>query len=374
MATTRLIHITPELPPTVGGIADYTAILSQRLMEVSNGAVEPVLLRAGKASDTEPDVDFRIVDHGRSYSAGALSTTIEQLTSETSGPAVVLLQYSGYGYAPRGAPLWLLRALQQVCGGEGVPLITMFHELYATGPPWTGAFWVSPMQRYVAAQLGKLSRAILTNRVDSANWLRGYVASGTPVRVQSVFSNVGEPENIPSWRERQPYAVVFGGKSMKQRLYDRLQPCHINELQGIGIYQIVDVGSPGAAPETIHGLPIDERGIQPVEAISALLRKARAGLLHYPVDYLTKSGIWSGYVAHGVPSIVISPPRCTRIIREGTHFTRWDPVSPPRSLSVDNFKKSHVHDWYRQHAHSTIAAKQFMEAISQVVHICSKQR
>ena len=374
MAKTRLIHITPELPHTVGGIADYTAILSRRLVEVSDQAVEPVLVRAGKALGKLPELGFRCVDHGGTYSSEALGATIEQLANEGGGPAVVLLQYSGYGYAPRGAPLWLLRALQQACGKGGVPLITMFHELYAMGPPWTSAFWLSPVQRYVAAQLARLSSAVVTNRSKSATWLHRYVPSETPVRVQPVFSNVGEPEHVPAWDECKPYAVVFGGKGMKTRLYDTLQPVHLNIMHDLGIRGIKDIGSPEAAPKAIHGTPIEELGIQPAESVSALLSGARAGLLHYPVDYLTKSGIWSGYVAHGVPSIVISPPRCTRIIREGTHFTRWDPVSSPRSLSVDNFKKSHVHDWYRQHAHSTIAAKQFMEAISQVAHICSNQR
>ena len=65
----HIIHITPELPPTVGGIADYTAILTQRLVEVSDGILEPVLVRAGKASDELPNVDFEYVDHGDTYSA-----------------------------------------------------------------------------------------------------------------------------------------------------------------------------------------------------------------------------------------------------------------------------------------------------------------
>jgi hypothetical protein len=43
----RLIHIAPELPPTVGGVADYAVILSRRLVEVSDGTVEPVLIYAG---------------------------------------------------------------------------------------------------------------------------------------------------------------------------------------------------------------------------------------------------------------------------------------------------------------------------------------
>jgi len=362
----RLIHIAPELPPTVGGIADYTAILSRRLVEVSNGTVEPVLVRAGKASDNSPDVDFRCVNHDGSYSAEALSATIEQLANEAKGPTVALLQYSGYGYAPRGAPLWLLRALQQACGEKGVPLITMFHELYATGPPWTSAFWLSPVQRYVAAQLARLSSAVVTNRAKSTTWLRRYVPAETPVRVQPVFSNVGEPEHVPGWDEREPYAVVFGGRSMKRRLYDALQPAHLSMMLDLGIHRIVDVGSPGAAPERIHGTAVEERGIQPAESISALLSEARAGLLHYPVDYLTKSGIWSGYVAHGLPTLVFSDEHPTEVVKNGVHYIRVDDGLPYVSKELLRKIGQVASSWYRDYAHSGKGGEAIYEYICTV--------
>lgn len=360
MQSVRLIHIIPELPPTVGGIADYTAILSRRLVEVSGGAVEPVFIRAGKGTGKSPEVDFSCVDLGGSYSAETLHATIERLGNEASGQAVVLLQYSGYGYAPRGAPLWLLRALQRDCGEEGVPLITMFHELYATGPPWTSAFWLSPAQRYVAAQLARLSQAVVTNRAQSATWLRRCAPSEIPVCVQPVFSNVGEPEYVPPWEAREPHAVVFGGRAMKQRLYSALQLSHLNEMRDLGIRQIVDVGSPSAAPDAIYGLPIVERGIQPAGSISRVLMNARAGLLHYPVDFLTKSGICSAYLAHGAVPLILSPSRTTEIIHEGYHFIR---LRDRKRISTDEATIVHQEGrvWYQKHAHSMEAARSMLD-------------
>ena len=361
-----LIHITPELPPTLGGIADYTAILSQRLVEVADEAMEPVLVRAGKASGTPPEVGFRCVDHGGTYSAKALCATIEQLADEASGHAVVLLQYSGYGYAPRGAPLWLLRALQQACGENGVPLITMFHELYATGPPWTSAFWLSPVQRYVAAQLARLSSAVVTNRAKSATWLSRYVPAETPVCVQPVFSNVGEPEHVPGWDEREPYAVVFGSANKKRRLYKALKVNHVCQMRSVGVSRVLDIGSKGAAPAQLHKLPIEEHGIQSSEAIGSIFRHARVGLLSYPVDYLTKSGIWSSYVAHGMLPLVFSLRRDTEVVHEGSHFLRLqsdaEAVAPDEAQHV----AATAYRWYQTQASSESAARTFARLLDTV--------
>ena len=173
----RLIHIAPELPPTVGGVADYTAILSQRLVEVSDGTVEPVLMHAGNQPAEAIDVPFPVEDLSGECSATALAQAIERLAAEADGRAVVLLEYSGYGYASRGVPLWLARDLRQVCGEDGVPLITMFHELYATGPPWTSAFWMAPLQQHVAAQLARMSAGIVTNRKSGVSWLQKHRAN-----------------------------------------------------------------------------------------------------------------------------------------------------------------------------------------------------
>jgi len=170
---TRFIHVTPELPPTVGGVADYTAILSQRLVEVSSSSVESVLMHAGKTPTEAIEVNFPVVDLSGAQSAVTLADTVRDLANEADGDAVVLLEYVGYGYAKRGAPLWLVRGLSRVCGNNGVPLVTMVHEVRASNwKPWTSTFWLSPIQGYVVAQLARMSRAVVTNRIPSAEWLR----------------------------------------------------------------------------------------------------------------------------------------------------------------------------------------------------------
>jgi len=50
-------------------------------------------------------------------------------------------------------------------------LVTMFHEVYATGPPWASSFWLSPLQRNLAARLAQMSDHCLTSRQGYAKLL-----------------------------------------------------------------------------------------------------------------------------------------------------------------------------------------------------------
>lgn len=355
----RCIHITPELPPAVGGIADYTAILSRRLVEAADGAVKPVLVWAGWKQAAPPQVDFPCVDLGGRCSATALTKTVSRLASGATGRAVVLLEYSGYGYAKRGAPLWLLRGLQQACGDGSLPLVTMVHELYATGPPWTSAFWMSPVQRYVAARLARLSCAVVTNREGSAAWLRRCVPPDTPLKVQPVFSNVGEPESLPPFEARGPYAVVFGSQGMKKRLYKALDVSHGQWLRQAGVERVMDLGVPPDGVSYAGDIPIEKQGVQPISAISAYICQARVGLLHYPVDYLTKSGVWSSYAAHAVPTVVISASAASGALEEGRHFMRLTTKEAGQECPNLAALGCNARSWYQAEAASCRAARVF---------------
>lgn len=352
----QLIHITPELPPTIGGIADYTAILSRRLAEVSGGAVEPALLQAGWREEKAIDTEFPARDLGGQCSAGALAGAITDLVSTTKYKSVLLLEYSGYGYAKRGAPVWLLKGLQNVCGDGKIPLVTMFHELYATGRPWSSSFWLSPQQRYVAARLARLSSAVITNRQQSADWLKKYMSGDKPLHVQPVFSNVGEPETIPPFEEREPIAVIFGGKKMKQRLYTRKEPALEAFFKREGIERNIDIGSSVASITTFGNLPVQKKGFLRAEEISENLKIAKLGLLDYPAEYLTKSGIWAAYAAHGVPTLLISD-----------HITASKKIDFDKLIYFGNITKSNsevnllkagkeAHSWYNLHAKSRRSA------------------
>ena len=357
MASIRLIHIAPELPPTVGGVADYTAILSRRLVEVSEGTVEPVLVHAGNQPTDAIEVDFPSVDLSGQCSASALAETVEQLAQEAEELAVALLQYSGYGYAQRGAPLWLARGLRRVCGPDGVPLITMFHEISASNwKPWTSTFWLSPLQSWVARQFVQCSAGGMTTHPSGAEELGRFAGKRTPVEVCPVFSNVGEPDERPTFDDRSPKAVIFGGRRTKTALYDTHRDTTQAALDRWSIDTVIDVGPSDAATPDAMGVKGDVRGLQPADAISDLLLDARIGLLHYPAAYATKSGILAAYMAHGVVPVLIAPEPLGGQLEAGTHFVTSAESSDDAELKVGNRIGRTAADWYDRHAHSRNAA------------------
>jgi hypothetical protein len=355
----RLIHITPELPPAVGGLADYATILNQRLIEASDGALEPVMVHAGKTPAETIEVDFPVADLSGAQSAAILANTIRELTDATDGRTVVLLEYSGYGYAKRGAPVWLARGLQQVCEGNGVPLLTMFHEISASSwKPWTSTFWLSPLQSWVARRIAHCSVGLMTTHPTGAETLRQFVDANTPVNVCPVFSNVGEPEERPTFEARAPQAVIFGGSRTKTALYDTHRGATLTVLENWGIDTVIDVGPSDAVVPDALSTKVDSRGLQPAHTISNLLLDARIGLLHYPAAYATKSGILAAYMAHGVVPVLVAPKPFGGRLEAGTHFA----VSGMPSAKGKGIAQAAA-TWYDRHAHSRRAAETVWDLI-----------
>lgn len=366
----RLIHIAPELPPTVGGVADYTTILSRRLLEVSDGALEPVLVHAGKASTESIEGEFPTVDLSGKQSASALADTVRDLAEETDGRAIVLLEYSGYGYAKRGTPLWLARGLRQLNNRwTDLTLVTMCHELYATSrKPWESVFWLSPVQRYITSQIARLSDGILTNRRASARKLREMTDEETPIRVCFTFSNVGEPRVLSSYEEREPYAVIFGGAGRKAVTYEQHSAVLGRALRRMGVERIVDIGTTvGESAFTELGLPVKAVGVLSAAEVSAYLQRASVGVLQYPLHCLTKSGLWASYAAHGVPPVLIADRQLAEGLEEGRHYVLLSDLedevpseSQRRAISCT------VKQWYDEEAHSQRAARIVLDLLPMV--------
>src|SRR5437763_11985208 len=152
----HLFSIIPRLPPLVDGIGDYALSLAQLLREEID--VDTHFIVTDPAWTGVGQIDGFEVTHLSARSTGEL------LSALPANDATVLLHYEGYGYATRGCPLWLVNALEQWRAEDNRRrLVTMFHELYATGPPWTSAFWLSSVQRKLMTRLARLSDPWMTS-------------------------------------------------------------------------------------------------------------------------------------------------------------------------------------------------------------------
>jgi hypothetical protein len=325
-ATGRVLHLLTALPPVVCGVGDYGVCLNRKLAE--DYGMTPRLY-------TPPSGD----------SAGAKSAS---LRSELQSADAVILEYANYGYQRYGIPYWLLQALSQ-WKTSGKRLVTVFHELYAVGKPWSTAFWTSPPQRYVTRELALLSDGMITTTDRHAEILRSWEAK-IDVRVLPVPSNVGEIRVLPVAESREIELIVFGLAGTRKRVY--LQ----NEANWARIRSVMrnvtvhDIGPPVDLPlAELTGLPCVAHGHVPAPELSAMLGTARWGIVDYYQSTLEKSGVFAAYCAHGVVPIVLrhsTPAGST--LKEGRHFLT------PFCCELINGKPSElsqsVHQWYAGHA------------------------
>lgn len=237
------------------------------------------------------------------------AATVATLTREGPLPEQIrgqhiVLQYSGYGFARRGTPLWLpgrLREMKRSARSVSV----YFHELFAGGPPWRSAFWLSPWQRGIVRALAQISDFWLTNRAASGHWIAQRSAP-RPHAVLPVFSNVGEPG--PGPHARSGDAVVFGSSALRSAFYRQHGAALLRWMAASGA-RVHDIGAPVREDIAVSLLAregIDVHGMLAGEAVSALMQQARFGLIDYPLAFLAKSSVFAAYCAHGLAPVVFS--------------------------------------------------------------------
>ncbi|QQD71796.1 hypothetical protein H2515_10120 [Acidithiobacillus ferrivorans] len=211
---------------------------------------------------------------------------------------------SGYEYSKKGAPLWLLREME-TRRHEIKKFGVFFHELYAFGPPWKSAFWLSPVQRYVVRRLAEISDFWMTNREGSAQWLR-QCAGGKPHAVLPIFSTIGELQSKSAARKNR--LMVFGTVGLRTVTY-RAAGRELFQWANRQSLEIHDVGSPVTDQQVMNALAtngVTQHGRLEADKISDLLRDALFGVIAYPVDCIAKSSVFAAYCAHGLCPVVIS--------------------------------------------------------------------
>ncbi|MBX9695267.1 MAG: hypothetical protein K2Z81_22975, partial [Cyanobacteria bacterium] len=203
----RVCVILPQLPPAIDGVGDYTIQLWRHFHNV----IEPDaslfdaaygwdLLCQGAESSSRVFCSARLEELPRD--AEQLSGALERLN-----PGTVLLQFSGYGFDPNGLANFLLDGLTQWLRRDNKRrVITMFHELYASGPPWKKSFWLGRLQKNLAVGLCKISTTSITSNKEYFDKLK-LALPNHDVRIIRIGSNFEPGEyHAKNWRRLS----VFG--------------------------------------------------------------------------------------------------------------------------------------------------------------------
>jgi hypothetical protein len=339
----RVVHIVPNLPPPHEGVGSFAMALAEALR--AHHGIESRFLAAAELPRAEP---------------AALADALAALAAEDGGgETAVILHYANYGYQPRGCPAWLVDGLARWRSRHRSRLVTVFHEIAATGPPWRSSFWLSPLQRRLAAALARLSEGLTTSLEIHRRLLLRWVPD-REVAVLPVFSTVGEPSAPPPLSARARRLVVFGGPGTRARAYRELGPALALACRTLGIEEVCDIGpddgpgdGPGDGPAaTDLPVPVRRLGALPGAQVSELLAGSLAGFVGYPAPFLPKSTIFAAYCAHRVLPVCAWPRRDAE---PAPPF--WTP-RPDADVDRDNLQKlaDRAHAWYGGHALSHHAA------------------
>lgn len=307
MDNRRILQVVPRLGSVMDGVADYARVLGEALRSEACCEVSYLVGDPGEPAPVDEDTPSAGRLHARAGSE--LASTLEAIGSREGsdyGP-VVLLHYVGYGYARRGCPFWLADGLEQwKQRNAGTRLVTVFHELYATGLPWQSSFWLSPLQRLLARRLCGLSDAVVTNREQSRAWLlAGPHLPRQGIVVLPVFSCIGEPGAQTAGGLRRPQMVVLGRSGEAHRAYGRCRDQLALACRQLGIEEILDIGARSSpVPPLIGEVPVRPLGHLGPHSVREILATARAGFVDYPSDYLGKSTVFAAYAAFGMIPVV----------------------------------------------------------------------
>lgn len=275
--------------------------------------------------------------------------------SPPPGTKVLMLQYSGYGFAKRGAPVGLALQIKRLRRERPeIRLVTMFHELFAYGPVTSSSFWLSYMQRWVALSLARQSHQVITNRARSARWLENRIpAHRGRIHASPVFSNLGEAPEAPPPSQREAHLVFFGyqaemwdaGFTGLRRVIEALKPARVTIL-----------GRSAEIPaEVFGGVAVTRTGYLGAEEVSTILRTARWGLVAYHPEYLGKSSLLAAFMAHGiVPLLVDGHLPLSEGLERGVHLLAVNDLGTSNQ-DLDTVSLA-GQAWYRPHNRENTAA------------------
>lgn len=328
------------VPPGSGGVRDFAEALQHRWAKGDEGSALMALDEA--AVRRQPLLQRLQRLQGASTAAPEYEVSF-----------ALMLHFSGYGYGKRGLCGWLADELAHARAALGPRLVvvTIFHELFAVGPPWRSAFWLHAWQKHTARRLLRLSDAAVTNSEHHLLWLRAQAPPKMPMSMRPVFSNVGEPAEVPLIHERPPHLVIFGSQATRARASAQLHR-HQATLQGLGVQCISEIG-PGHATVP-DGLPWAQRwlGLLAPADLSDELLLHRFALIDYPMQHLAKSSVFAAYAAHGCVVLNTTEPGAPADgLQPGQHLHLLN-AAPTAAVQAHGLEAmaAAVRAWYEPHA------------------------
>jgi len=368
MSDGAILQIVPQLPGTLDGVSDYALNLA-RALSARHGLT--TVFAVNRETSVEVKDGFRVVSGlGQGGPADALAQQCPH----------VILHYVNYGYQTRGVPFALLRFARELRGQLRGRWVTMFHEIYAWGPPWKSEFWLRPFQVRIARALIDLSDVCFVSNAVVEKEIHLHDAA-KQVQLAPVMSNFGEPEVTDfSGASARRWAICGGTASITRSLssFERMhrlipEPFFPNHLDVIGgretastraLIERLAAGTPGLSCYYHPNVAVPEA--------SALLRQCSFTWL----DYFGKGKMWPGMVlksgvfaacgAHGVVPVFSHQEEVFAVGGDpfpGPWFMTPQALHLPDPNRLHDVRKK-IYSWYWTHAASPCLARFYAEALA----------
>lgn len=362
-----VLQIVPHLPGTFDGVGDYALNLARALS--ADHGITTIFAVADQTSVSSRE-GYAVISGLNGDAASDLARKCEH----------VILHYVNYGYQARGIPFSLRSFAKQLRSQLRGQWVTMFHELYASGPPWTSAFWLRPFQVGIARDIIDTSTSCVVSNAPIEKAIHAYDA-GKKVHVVPVLSNFGEPALSDFDAVSPKRWAICGGTALilrSLRLFERLHPLipdafapeHLDVIGGheeISINAILDRLGRSRPGLSCHYYPEVTVGLA-----SEVLRRSSFGW----IDYFGAGKMWPGMVlkstafaafcAHGIVPVLSH--------REGPIAIEGDSLPGPFYMTPEKIHfplpeqlrdaQRKVYAWYHAHGDSRQLARVYAEALT----------
>jgi len=360
-----LLQIVPQVPGSFDGVGDYALGLAKALSAIHG---VQTIFAVAKPADIKTKEQFPVIS--------GLNSALDCGASYQHA----LLHYANYGYQSRGVPVELRNFARQLRRKLGGRWITMFHELYAFGPPWKSAFWLYPLQARIARDMIDISDTCFVSS-DTIEKEIHACDFRKPVHLAPVMSNFGEPA-ILNFDSKSPNRwVICGGTPLILRSLRSFSAArHMSpEMYCPEQLEIMGGRENKAVRDLVRKLERTKPGIScryhPEVTATTASEILRACSFAW-IDYFGKGKVWPGMIfksgsfaaccAHGVVPILSheeSPPALG-----GDSFPGWYFITPRAAQFPERNQLGaigeKIHAWYHRHASAQCTARAYAEALA----------
>jgi len=349
-----VLQIVPRVPGGLDGVGDYALTLAAKLRD-QFGCRTVFATPDASSSTSVRDFEVRPLDR--------ICDPIHEFDR-------ILLHYVNYGYQKRGVPFGLLSIVRRTRRQHRGKLLTIFHELYASGPPSSSAFWLQPIQIHLTKSVARLSDECI---VSSENFQQELLRLAPNARIHLHPTPSGLEEPTLSRQQivhRDPHRwVVIGGTVLSERSLRSFARAIQWIPQSVAPRTLFVLGG-NENPVTqslLSELRIESDYRPRIAAADAseILETCSFAWFDYfrrsdvETSVILKSSAFAAACAHGV--IPVLPHRGTPISIDSNRLAGPFFVEPNAREIPDELNRAEVaqkiYDWYRHHASTECLAR-----------------